>query len=211
MKDMMRAESFSETSMSKSIINSTATNMLNENHDTNQPILRERRTFANSFLWANSDLSCAKLIKLDIQRLNAVCKQDLIPWYDLLQYLYDIHAYLVQLIFNIDEASLQLLEDRNGAIIFPSDLTSSIKQTSERMANATLVLGIATDGFSIPSVIFWPLANVPEEFQGSIGHKYFTWSNKIGWMNMEISEKYFLTVHLLAIKKRRVSIGDPKA
>jgi hypothetical protein len=79
------------------------------------------------------------------------------------------------------------------------------------MANATLVLGIAADGFSIPSVILWPLANVPDELKGLIGHKYFVWANKIGWMNMETSEKYFLTVLLPAIKKRRLSIGKPNA
>ncbi|KAA6361260.1 MAG: hypothetical protein EZS28_043213 [Streblomastix strix] len=59
--------------------------------------------------------------------------------------------FVNRLCFKIDELALQLCEDKNSAVIFYSDLITGFKQTPECMANATLVLGIAANGFSIPS------------------------------------------------------------
>ncbi|KAH7830192.1 putative DDE superfamily endoclease [Monocercomonoides exilis] len=56
-------------------------------------------------------------------------------------------------------------------------------QTAERMQNATLVAGIAADGFSLPSVVLWPSATLPKELTTLLTPSLDIWPNTNGWMD----------------------------
>ncbi|KAH7829726.1 putative DDE superfamily endonuclease [Monocercomonoides exilis] len=74
------------------------------------------------------------------------------------------------------------------------------------MPNATLVAGIAADGFSLPSVVLWPSANLPKELTTLLTPSLDIWPNTNGWMDKTAFKKYALTVLLPAIIDRRKRI-----
>ncbi|KAH7826040.1 uncharacterized protein MONOS_4169 [Monocercomonoides exilis] len=88
-----------------------------------------------------------------------------------------------ELIFNIDGSSLRIPTSTRGVVVHPADEQAAFKKTADRMPNTTLVAGIAADGFSLPSVVLWPSANLPKELTTLLTHSLDIWPNTNGWMD----------------------------
>ncbi|KAH7818862.1 uncharacterized protein MONOS_14014 [Monocercomonoides exilis] len=58
------------------------------------------------------------------------------------------------------------------------------------MQNATLVAGIAADGFSLPSVVLWPSATLPKELTTLLTPSLDIWPNTNDWMNKTAYKKF---------------------
>ncbi|KAH7819349.1 uncharacterized protein MONOS_12016 [Monocercomonoides exilis] len=70
-----------------------------------------------------------------------------------------------------------------GVVLDCVNEQTNFKKTAERMVNATLVAGIAADGFSLPSVVLWPSANLPKELTTLFAPSLDIQPNIKGWMD----------------------------
>ncbi|KAH7830624.1 uncharacterized protein MONOS_668 [Monocercomonoides exilis] len=104
------------------------------------------------------------------------------------------------------ESSLRIPTSTPGGVVHPADEQAGFKKTAERMPNATLVAGIAADGFSLPSVVLWPSAYLPKELTTLLTPSLDIWPNTNRWMDKTAFKKYALTVLLPAIIDRRKRI-----
>ncbi|KAH7820246.1 uncharacterized protein MONOS_10216 [Monocercomonoides exilis] len=86
------------------------------------------------------------------------------------------------------------------------DEQAGFKKTAERMPNATLVAGIAADGFSLPSVVLWPSANFPKELTTLLTPSLDICPNTNGWMDKTAFKKNSKTVLSPVIIDRRKRI-----
>ncbi|KAH7819666.1 uncharacterized protein MONOS_4891 [Monocercomonoides exilis] len=144
--------------------------------------------------------------QVDINRLAASCQKVLKPWFAKLQALHDANKYPEEFIFNVDGSSLRIPTSTRGVAVHPADEQAGFKKTAERMPNATLVAGIATDNFSLPSVVLWPSAILPKELTTLLTPSLDIWPNTNGWMDRASFLKSTLTVLLSAIIDRRKRI-----
>ncbi|KAH7816035.1 uncharacterized protein MONOS_2543 [Monocercomonoides exilis] len=86
-------------------------------------------------------------------------------------------------LFEDNESSLHIPTSSRGVVVHPADEQAGFKKTAERMPNATLVAGIAADGFSLPSIVLWPSATLPKELTTLLTPSLDIWPNTNGWMN----------------------------
>ncbi|KAH7818816.1 putative DDE superfamily endonuclease [Monocercomonoides exilis] len=133
-------------------------------------------------------------------------KNDLNLWNNELHVLSDENNYSKELIFNVDNSSLRIPTSTRGVVAYPADERAGFKKTAERMQNATLVAGIAADGFSLPSVVLWKSANLPKELETQLTLSLDIWPNTNSWMDITAFKKYVLTVLLPDIIDRRKRI-----
>ncbi|KAH7821231.1 uncharacterized protein MONOS_6479 [Monocercomonoides exilis] len=74
------------------------------------------------------------------------------------------------------------------------------------MPNATLVAGIAADGFSLPSIVLWPSVTLLKELTTLLTSSSNIYPNTNGWMDKTSFKKYALTVLSPFIIDRRKRI-----
>eukprot|EP00770_Monocercomonoides_exilis_P007240 MONOS_7203.1-p1 / transcript=MONOS_7203.1 / gene=MONOS_7203 / organism=Monocercomonoides_exilis_PA203 / gene_product=unspecified product / transcript_product=unspecified product / location=Mono_scaffold00241:395-2724(-) / protein_length=468 / sequence_SO=supercontig / SO=protein_coding / is_pseudo=false len=113
---------------------------------------------------------------------------------------------LEELILNIDESSLRIPTSTRGVIVHPTNEQAGFKKTAERMPNASLVAGIAADGFSLPSIVLLQNASLPKELTTLLTQSIDIWPNTNGWMDKTASKKYAFAILLPAIIDRRKRI-----
>ncbi|KAH7823158.1 putative DDE superfamily endonuclease [Monocercomonoides exilis] len=203
-------ESRSGTSLTLRKARDLMENIINDSEEEGENEEKIKKTVTlktvHAFIKRHPELKSSLPKQVDINRLAASCQKVLKPWYTELQALHDENKYPEELIFNIDESSLRIPTSTRGIVVHPADEQAGFKKTAERMPNATLVAGIAADGFSLPSVVLWPSANLPKELTTLLTPSLDIWPNTNGWMDKTAFKKYTLTVLLPAIIDRRKRI-----
>ncbi|KAH7830306.1 uncharacterized protein MONOS_6380 [Monocercomonoides exilis] len=172
-------------------------NIINDSEEEGEKEEKKKKTVTlktvYAFIKRHPELKSSLPKQVDINRLAASCQKVLKPWYTELQASHDENKYPEELIFNIDESSLRIPTSSRGVVVHPADEQAGFKKTAERMPNATLVAGIAADGFSLPSVVLWPSANLPKELTTLLTPSLDIWPNTNGWMDKTSFKKYALT------------------
>ncbi|KAH7832679.1 uncharacterized protein MONOS_4002 [Monocercomonoides exilis] len=132
-------------------------NIINDSEEEGENEEKIKKTVTlktvNAFIQRHPELKSSPPKQVDINRFAASCQKVLKPWYSELQVSPDANKYPKELIFYVDESSLRIPTPTRGVVVHPADEQAGFKKTAERMPNATLVAGIAADGFSLPSVV----------------------------------------------------------
>ncbi|KAH7822866.1 uncharacterized protein MONOS_1403 [Monocercomonoides exilis] len=185
-------------------------NIINDSEEEGEKEENKKKTVTlktvYAFIQRHPELKSSLTKQVDINRLAASCQKILKPWYTELQSLHDENKFPEELIFNVDESSLRIPTSTRGVVVHPSDEQAGFKKTAERMPNATLVAGIAADGFSLPSVVLWPSVTLPKELTTLLTPSPDIWPYTNGWIDLIAFKKYALTVLLPAIIDRRKRI-----
>ncbi|KAH7818329.1 uncharacterized protein MONOS_5896 [Monocercomonoides exilis] len=185
-------------------------NIINDSEEEGENEEKKKKTATlktvYAFIKRHPELKSSLPKQVDVNRLAESCQKVLKQWYSELQVFHKENKYPEELIFNIDESSLRIPTSTRGVVVHPADEQAGFKKTAEQMPNATLVAGIAADGFSLPSVVLWPSANLPKELTTLLTPSLDIWPNTNGWMDKTSFKKYALTVLLSAIICRRKQI-----
>ncbi|KAH7825189.1 uncharacterized protein MONOS_1999 [Monocercomonoides exilis] len=170
------------------------------------------KSAAYSFLRNQPELKLQKPKILDSKRLAASCQDVLKPWYEMLDDLHSKFIYRRELIFNVDETSLRLSDNCQKLVATSSESPSAYCLAPSRVRNATLVAAVASDGFSLPTIVLWPSSNVPEELTPLLSPSLDVWCNTNGWMNFSLFERYSLRVLLPEIleRKKRMKLTEER-
>ncbi|KAH7832486.1 putative DDE superfamily endonuclease [Monocercomonoides exilis] len=156
-----------------------------------------------SFVKRNPDLKTSIPHNVDIQRLSVSNKQSLQPFFSLLQSLHDSHKYSPSLIFNTDESSLRLSDTTKQLAVHPSDVPVGFSKTPINMPNSTLVVAVAADGYSLPSLVLWPSKKLPQEMKVLLSPQLHAWADNDGWMTDALFARYAEEILLPGIVERR--------
>ncbi|KAH7822384.1 uncharacterized protein MONOS_14404 [Monocercomonoides exilis] len=135
-----------------------------------------------SFVKRNPDLKTSIPHNVDIQRLSVSNKQSLQPFFSLLRSLHDTHKYSTSLIFNTNESSFRLSNSTKNPVIHPSDVPVRFSKTPSNMPNSTLVVAVAADGYSLPSLVLWPSKKLPQEMKVLLSPQLHARADNDGWM-----------------------------
>ncbi|KAH7824043.1 uncharacterized protein MONOS_1671 [Monocercomonoides exilis] len=180
-------------------------NTINDSEEEGENEEKKKKTVTlktvHAFIKRHPELKSSLPKQVDINRLAASCQKVQKPWFAKLQALHDANIYPEELIFNVDESSLRIPTSSCG-VVHPADEQAGFKKTAKRMPNAALVVGIAADGFSLPSVVQWPSATFPKELTTLLTPSLDIWPNTNGWMDKTSFKKYALTVLLPVIIDR---------
>ncbi|KAH7822511.1 uncharacterized protein MONOS_8906 [Monocercomonoides exilis] len=185
-------------------------NIINDSEEGGEKEEKKKKTVTlrtvHAFIKCHPELKPSLPKQVDINRLAASCQKVLKPWLAQLQALHDENKYPEELIFNVDESSLRIPTSSRGVVVHLVDEQAGFKKTAERIPNATLVAGIAADGFSLPSIVLWPSATQQKELTSLLTPVLDNWPNTNGRMDKTAFKKYALTVLLPAIIDRRKRI-----
>lgn len=121
--------------------------------------------WVRGFLKRHTELSMCRAVIVDTGRRLACTRLNLMPFYRGLSGLLESHHFSPQLIFNIDETSINFSQRYKSHIIRPS-IAQSIPFTSQpdRVESCTLVICVSPKGDPFDSTLLWPQSKIPEEF-----------------------------------------------
>ncbi|KAH7829951.1 uncharacterized protein MONOS_419 [Monocercomonoides exilis] len=132
-------------------------NIMNDCEEEGEKEEKKKKTVTlktvHSFIKRHPELKSSLPKQVDFNRLAASCRKILKPRQAQLQALHDADKYPKELIFNTDEYSQRISTSTRGVVVHLADEQAGFKKTAEKMLNATLVAGIAADGFSLRSVV----------------------------------------------------------
>ncbi|KAH7824785.1 uncharacterized protein MONOS_7203 [Monocercomonoides exilis] len=184
-------ESRSGTSLSLRKARDLMENIINDSEEEGENEEKKKKTITlktvHAFIKCHPELKLSLPNQVDINRLAASCQKE-------------------ELILNIDESSLRIPTSTRGVIVHPTNEQAGFKKTAERMPNASLVAGIAADGFSLPSIVLLQNASLPKELTTLLTQSIDIWPNTNGWMDKTASKKYAFAILLPAIIDRRKRI-----
>lgn len=113
-----------------------------------------------------------------------------------------------RLIFNIDETSVNILDQCHSKLLERSDSsTVPIIPKAERYASTTLVISIASYGAPLTSTLIWPQATVPKELVNLKGFNIAIIANSSGWQTKGTFEQTMLEVSLPQMVQRRKDLN----
>ena len=117
-------------------------------------------------------------------------------------------TYDNRLIFNIDETSVNILDQCHSKLLERSDSsTVPIIPKAERYASTTLVISIASYGNPLTSTLIWPQATVPKELVNLKGFDIAIIANSSGWQTKATFEQMMLEVSLPQMVQRRKNLN----
>ena len=145
---------------------------------------------------------------LDNLRCSACTRKNLAPWFSVYTELMQSPTYDDRLIFNIDETSVNILDQCHSKLLERSDTTTvPIIPKAERYASTTLVISIASYGNPLTSILIWPQATVPKELVNLKGFNIAIIANSSGWQTKATFEQMMLEVSLPQLVQRRKDLN----
>ena len=145
---------------------------------------------------------------LDCSRAEACTQGNLQPWFEVYENLISNEKYDVQLLFNLDETSVNVLDHVNKKILerTESPVIPTIRKPS-RFASITLVLCIAAYGRPLTSTLLWPQKSVPDDLRGLRANDIAIIANSSGWQTKATFEQMMLEIYLPEMIRRRNDLG----
>ena len=120
--------------------------------------------------WIPGYLSRHPLLKrekseiIDAIRREACTKQNLQPFYERFHSLVEKYGITNELIFNLDETSINFTQKYRGRVITTTTMSPPITAQPDRSTSSTLVLCIPASGKALDATLLWPQKTVPAEF-----------------------------------------------
>ena len=86
------------------------------------------------------------------------------PFYERFNQIRTEHHIIDELVFNLDETSINFTQKYKGRAIITSDMPPPVTAQPDRAASSTLVLCIPISGKALDSTLIWPQKTCPAEF-----------------------------------------------
>ncbi|KAH7820326.1 uncharacterized protein MONOS_2234 [Monocercomonoides exilis] len=178
-------------------------NVLNYNNEEDTPFTEVSMSAVHGLVKHHTELKTGTPKNLDINRLDVSCRSVLKPWNKTLDELHEKYHYNSALNINIDESSTRVPTDSKQLVVRTTDTKAGFSKKSPRMMYSTFVAAVVADGFSFPSVILWPSANLQNELKSLLSQTLEIWRKGSGLTDNKCFKRYALTILLPSIIERR--------
>ena len=165
----------------------------------------------NRYLQRHPRLLFKRGVVLDAKRVKACTKANLTPWFLQLKELLDSNLYDPNLLFNLDETSVNFTNRYKVKPIGQS--TSSLQPQITQPVNsitATLVLCVAGIGKPLPPTLLWNQRSIPEELRSLSAFDIQIIANNSGWQTDLTFEQMMLEIYIPAMIERREKLCSRK-
>ncbi|KAH7820258.1 putative DDE superfamily endonuclease [Monocercomonoides exilis] len=90
-----------------------------------------------------------------------------------------------------------------AGVIRIENVPVGFSNTPINMPNSTLVVAVAADGYSLPSLVLWPSKKLPQEMKVLLSPQLHIWADNDGWMTDALFARYAEEILLPGIVERR--------
>jgi hypothetical protein len=172
-----------------------------------EQVKKIRRNLAYGFVKKCKKLTTSNPKELDASRILASTWENILPFFEKLDYLFKNRNYLPEFVLNFDEVSLSSTSSKSQIHVTIADSFINSTPPPLSLNKSSIFFTVSSGGSSFPSIVLLPQKSVPEEFVEDENIRFLCSSN--GWMTRETLENIFEKILIPAINsKRKISGND---
>ena len=180
-----------------------AQEIVNQCTPQDQPRPVVNKPWVYRFRVDHPELFLRTAVYLDIRRLQASTYSNLQPFYERLYSLDPFNPFCPELIYNLDETSINPNKHRKRYVFGLKGTPVSSRTILPRMPNATLLFIICADGTYLDPHLIWYRKTPDPEVTRLKAYHINVWYSHGGWMKRKLFRRMMLKVILPSLVQRR--------